>query len=158
LGIAAAAVGAYAAVRPHPAAQATPSAFTPAPVPPLIARGNELARRAVTLDQGNQAAAALPLYAQAVKTLPGVAELRVYYGWALARTGHDSLALSQLRRAVDLDASLSVARLYFGTVLQRAGQHRQARAQLERAVALDPGGPTGGAAHRLLSRSRPHSP
>ncbi len=158
LAVAVAAVGAYAAVRPHPAARATSSAFTPAPVPPLIARGNDLARRAVALDQGTHAAAALPLYAQAVKTLPGVAELRAYYGWALARTGHDPLAVSQLRRAVDLDASLSVARLYLGAVLQRVGQRREARVQLERAVALDPGGPTGAAAHRLLSRSRPRSP
>lgn len=158
LGVAVAAVGAYAVVRPHPAARAIPSAFTPAPVPPLIARGNDLARRAVALDQGNHVAGAVPLYAQAVGTLPGIAELRAYYGWALARTGHNSLALSQLRRAVDLDASLPVARLYLGAVLQRAGQLSQARVQLERAVALDPGGATAAAAQRLLTRRRPRSP
>jgi len=144
------AVGVYAAVRPHSVARATTSAFTPPPVPPAIARGSALAQHAVELDQGGDVTGSLPFYLQAVHTLPGVANIRAYYGWALARTGHLSLAVAQLREAVRLDGSLPAGRLYLGAVLQRAGQRRQARVQLARAVALDPGGPTGAAAQQLL--------
>lgn len=152
LALAVAASGLYAAVRPHSVARATARAFAPAPVPPAIARGSALAQRAVALDQGGQVAAALPFYLQAVRTLPGVANIRAYYGWALARTSHSSLAVAQLRQAVRLDGSLPAARLYLGAVLRRAGQRRQARVQLERAVALDTGGPIGTAAQQLLGR------
>jgi formate dehydrogenase subunit gamma len=141
--VAVASVSVYAAVRPHTAARATASAFAPAPVPPAIARGSALANRALALDQSGDAAGAVPLYAQAVQTLPGVAQIRTYYGWALARTGHSSPAVAQLREAVRLDPSLPDARLYLGALLQRGGQRRQARAQLTRAVPREPGGPAG---------------
>ncbi len=148
------AVGSYAAVRPQPAARATATAtaipFAPAPVPPAIARGDALAQRAFALDQGGNPAAALPVYAQAVGVLPGVADIRAFYGWALARTGHSVSAGRQLRVAVRLAPSLPAARLYLGAVLKRAGQRAAARVQLKRAIALDPGGPTGAAARQML--------
>jgi len=148
-----ASVGVYTAVRPHSAARATASAFPPAPIPPAIVRGSALAQRALSLDQAGDAAAALPFYAQAVRTLPGVADIRAYYGWALARTGHSRPALAQLHAAVRLDPSLPAARLYLGALLKRVGQRSQARVELERAIALDPGGPTGSAAEQLLGGS-----
>lgn len=147
----AAGVGTYAAVRPHSTARATASVFAPAPVPPAIARGSALAQRALILDQGGNVAAALPLYAEAERMLPGVASIRTYYGSALARTGRRGLAVAQLVAAVRLDPSLPAARLYLGAVLQRAGHRRQAQLQLERAVALDAGGPTGAVARQLLA-------
>jgi Flp pilus assembly protein TadD len=89
---------------------------------------------------------------QAVRTLPGIANIRAYYGWALARTGHASLATAQLSESVRLDPSLPVAWLHLGVLLQHAGQLAQARVQLEHGIALDPAGPTGTAARRLLGR------
>jgi len=151
LAVLVAGVGAYAAVRPHTAARATASAFPPAPVPPAIARGTALVDHALALDQGGHVAAAVPRYARAARILPGEANIRTYYGWALARTGHTRLAMEQLRAAVRLDPSLPATRLYLGAVLKRTGQRPQARAQLERAIALDPGGPTGAAARQLLA-------
>lgn len=152
LAVLVAASGTYAAVRPRSAARATASAFPPAPVPPAIARGSALTDRALALDQSGDVASALPLYAQAVQTLPAVASIRTYYGSALARTGHSLPAIVQLREAVRLGPSLPAARLYLGALLQRSGQRAQARFQLRHAVALDPAGPTGAAARQLLGR------
>ena len=152
IAVAVAAVSLYAAVRPHTAARATASAFAPGPVPPAIVRGSALVDRALALDQRGDVAAAVPLYAQAVRTLPGVANIRTYYGWALARTGHPLPALAQLREAVRLDPALPDARLYLGLLLQRVGRRANARVQLERAIALDPGGRTAATAARVLAR------
>ncbi len=147
-------IGAYAAVRPSGSAPASPRAarFAPAAsLPSAIARGTALADRALALDQGGHLAAALPLFAQATSLLPGIADIRTFHGWALARAGRSAEALRELQQAVRLDPSLPAARLYLGDVLERTGRPAQARIQLRRAIALDPGGPTAAQAGQLLA-------
>lgn len=150
-------IGAYAALRPSGSAPASASArtvpFAPAAsLPPAIARGTVLANHAQALDQAGHLAAALPLFAQATRLLPGIADIRMLYGWALARSGRSAEALRELAHAVRLDPSLPAAHLYVGVVLGRTGRPAQARAELQHAVKLDPGGPTAASARQLLAR------
>ncbi|MGI8414152.1 MAG: cytochrome b/b6 domain-containing protein [Solirubrobacteraceae bacterium] len=147
-------IGAYAALRPSGSAPASARAapFAPgASLPPAIARGTALADHALALDQAGHLAAALPLFAQATGVLPGIADIRTLYGWALARSGRSREALRELQQAVRLDSSLPAARLYLGVVLARRGLRARARTQLQRAVALDPAGPTAARARQLLA-------
>jgi len=146
-------IGAYASLRPSGSAPASARTvpFSPAAsLPPAIARGTVLANHAQALDQAGHLAAALPLFAQATTLLPGIADIRILYGWALARSGRSGAALRELAHAVRLDPSLPAARLYLGDVLERTGHPAQARIQLRRAIALDPGGPTAAQAGQLL--------
>jgi len=102
-------------VRPRSVARATTSAFTPPPVPPAIARGSALAQHAVELDQGGDVTGSLPFYLQAVHTLPGVANIRAYYGWALARTGQaaESLRIGLLQTLSPAPLYIAMERGYF---------------------------------------------
>lgn len=57
-------------------------------------------------------------------------------GWAYYRQGNAQDALSNLRKAVDLEPDNATIRYHLGAVLMASGQERSGKKQLERAIAL----------------------
>ena len=81
------------------------------------------------------------LLEQAVTAAPENAEVRIWYGEALARTGRAQAAYAQLRKGVEIDPELPQGWLLLGTLLLSTGDLQQARIALLNAHRLDPDSP-----------------
>jgi tetratricopeptide (TPR) repeat protein len=79
-------------------------------------------------------------YHRAIKLNPSSPIVHYYYGWAFLRpTGRLEEALSQLKRAVELDPLSAFYNSLLGYLYYANGQHILAIEQYQRAMDLDPG-------------------
>jgi tetratricopeptide (TPR) repeat protein len=79
-------------------------------------------------------------YHRAIKLNPSSPIVNYYYGWAFLRPmGRLEEALSQLKRAVELDPLSAFYNSLLGYIYYENGQHNIAIEQYQRAIDLDPG-------------------
>lgn len=110
--------------------------------PPLAAQSSTLAEqsaRARDLMAAGRYQAAIPLYRNLVRALPGNPGLITNLGIALHMAGHEAQAVSAFRKALALDPENVPASLYLGYAYLSLGQPERAVVPLESAVRAQPG-------------------
>ena len=98
----------------------------------------EQSHRAKELIDAGKPAAAVPIYRELAKALPGNAGILLDLGLALDLSGNKSEAIGQYRAALKIDANLFPALLLLGTAYLDLGQPAMAVDPLERSLKVQP--------------------
>jgi tetratricopeptide (TPR) repeat protein len=95
-------------------------------------------KRARALASDGQFESAIQNLKVVLEAKPDYAPAHGRLGLCYVETGEADLAITHLRRAIELDSTLSVERIALARLLEAKGEAAAARRQLEQARALDP--------------------